>query len=62
MESIIDDIDVDKPLPSVIVIKCAENHLYRNGLSLFSFRSQIKKVLIIHFLFHSLFVSKYLSQ
>jgi hypothetical protein len=36
------DIDVDKPLPSVIVIKYAENHLYRIGLSLFSFGSQTR--------------------
>jgi hypothetical protein len=34
------DLDVDKPLPSVIAIKSAENHLYRIGLSLFSFGSQ----------------------
>jgi hypothetical protein len=40
MESIINDFDVNKPLPSVIAIKCAENHLYRIGLSLFSFGSQ----------------------
>ncbi len=33
MDSIMINFDVDKPLPSVIVIKCAENHLYRNGLS-----------------------------
>jgi hypothetical protein len=32
--------DVDKPLPSVIAIKCTENHLYRIELSLFSFGSQ----------------------
>ncbi len=37
------DFDVDKPLPSVIAIKCAENHLYRIGLSLFSFGYQIRK-------------------
>ena len=37
-----DDIDVDKPLPSVITIKSAENHLYRIGLSLFSFGSQTR--------------------
>jgi hypothetical protein len=42
MESIINDIDVDKPLPSVIAIKSAENHLYRIGLSLFSFGSQTR--------------------
>ncbi len=34
--------DVDKPLPSVIAIKCAENHLYRIKLSLFSFGSQTR--------------------
>jgi hypothetical protein len=37
-----DDFDVDKPLPSIIAIKCAENHLYRNGLSLFSFGSKTR--------------------
>jgi hypothetical protein len=42
MESIINDFDVDKPLSSVIAIKCAENHLYSIGLSLFSFRSQTR--------------------
>jgi len=36
------DFDVEKPLPSVIVIKSAENHLYRIGLSLFSFGSQTR--------------------
>jgi hypothetical protein len=36
------DFDVDKPLPSVIVINSAENHLYRIGLSLFSFGSQTR--------------------
>jgi hypothetical protein len=36
------DLDLDKPLPSVIAIKPAENHLYRNGLSLFSFGSQTR--------------------
>jgi hypothetical protein len=30
MELIINDLDLDKPLPSVIAIKSAENHLYRN--------------------------------
>jgi hypothetical protein len=40
MESMVNDFDVDKPLPSGIAIKCAENHLYRTGLSLFSFGSQ----------------------
>ncbi len=43
MDQIMINLDVDKPLPSVIVIKCAENHLYRIGLSLFSFGSQIRK-------------------
>jgi hypothetical protein len=42
MELIINDLDLDKPLPSVIAIKCAENHLYRIGLSLFSFGSQTR--------------------
>jgi hypothetical protein len=42
MESIINDFDVDKPLPSIIAIKCVENHLYRIGLSLFSFGSQTR--------------------
>jgi hypothetical protein len=42
MDSIMDDFDVYKPLPSIIVIKCAENHLYRIGLSLFSFGSQTR--------------------
>jgi hypothetical protein len=36
------DFDVEKPLPSVIVIKGAESHLYRIGLSLFSFGSQTR--------------------
>jgi hypothetical protein len=40
MESIMNDLDLDKPLPSVIAIKGAENHLYRIGLSLFSSGSQ----------------------
>jgi hypothetical protein len=34
------DLDVDKPLPSVIAIKYSENHLYRIGLPLFSSQSQ----------------------
>jgi hypothetical protein len=34
------NLDVDKPLPPVITIKCAKNHLYSIGLSLFSFGSQ----------------------
>jgi hypothetical protein len=42
MEFIMKDLDLDKPLPSVIAIKCAENHLYRIGLSLFSFGSQAR--------------------
>jgi hypothetical protein len=36
MDLIINGWDLDKPLPSVIAIKSAENHLYRIGLSLFS--------------------------
>ncbi len=40
MDSIMNDFDVEKPLPSVIAIKSVENHLYRIGLSLFSFGSQ----------------------
>jgi hypothetical protein len=36
------DFDVEKPLPSIIAIKCAQNHLYRIGLSLFSFGSQTR--------------------
>ncbi len=36
------DFDVDKPLLSFITIKCAENHLYNIGLSLFSFGSQTR--------------------
>jgi hypothetical protein len=35
---------VDKPSPSVIAIKCAENHLYNIGLSLFSFGSQTRNI------------------
>jgi hypothetical protein len=42
MELILNDLDLDKPLPSVIAIKSAESHLYRIGLSLFSFGSQIR--------------------
>jgi hypothetical protein len=34
------DLDLDKPLPLVIAIKGAENHLYRIGLSLFPIGSQ----------------------
>jgi hypothetical protein len=34
--------DVDKPLSSTIAIKCAENHLYRIGLSLFSSGSGVR--------------------
>jgi hypothetical protein len=34
------DLDLDKPLPSVIAIKGAESYLYRIGLSLFSSGSQ----------------------
>jgi hypothetical protein len=36
------DLDLDKPLPSVIAIKCAESYLYSIGLSLFSFGSQTR--------------------
>ncbi len=36
------NLDVDKSLPSIIAIKCAENHLYSIGLSLFSFGSQTR--------------------
>ncbi len=43
MHSIINDLDVDKPLPSVIAIKSAENHLYSIELSLFSFWSRKRK-------------------
>jgi hypothetical protein len=42
MDSIMDDFDVEKPLPSVIAIKSAGNHLYSIGLSLFSFGSQTR--------------------
>jgi hypothetical protein len=42
MESIIDDIDVAKPLPTVIAINSAQNHLYSIGLSLFSFGSRTR--------------------
>ncbi len=42
MDLIMIDFDVDKPLPSVIVIKCAQNNLYSIGLSLFSFESQTR--------------------
>jgi hypothetical protein len=40
MESVINEFDVDKPLPSVIAIKSAESYLYSIGLSLFSFGSK----------------------
>ncbi len=40
MKSIMNKFSVEKSLPSVITIKCAENHLYSIGLSLFSFGSQ----------------------
>ena len=36
------DFDLDQPLPLVIAIKCVKNHLYRIGLSLFSFESQTR--------------------
>ncbi len=42
MESIMNDFDANKPLPSVIAIKCAENHLNRIGISLFSFGSKTR--------------------
>jgi hypothetical protein len=42
MESVINEFDVDKPLPSFIAIKFAENHLYRIGLSLFASGSQTR--------------------
>jgi hypothetical protein len=38
------NLDLEKPLPSFITIKCAENHLYRIGLSLFSFGSQKRNI------------------
>ncbi len=31
--TIMNDLDLDKPLPSVIAIKCAVNHLYSIELS-----------------------------
>src|SRR5215470_5267368 len=37
-----DDFDINKPLPPVIAIKSAENHLYSIGLSLFSSGSQMR--------------------
>jgi hypothetical protein len=37
------DFDEDKPLLSLIVIKYAENHLFRFRFSVFSFGSQIRK-------------------
>jgi hypothetical protein len=40
MESVVNEFDVDKSLPSFITIKCAENNLFSIGLSLFSFGSQ----------------------
>jgi hypothetical protein len=40
MELIMNDFDVDKPLPSVIAIKIAKSYLYSIGLSLFSFGPQ----------------------
>jgi hypothetical protein len=42
MELIMNDLDLDKPLPSLIAIKSAENNLYNIGLSLFSFGSQTR--------------------
>jgi hypothetical protein len=43
MESMINNFDVNQPLPSILTIKGAEKHLYRIGLSLFSFGSQKRK-------------------
>jgi hypothetical protein len=40
MDLIMINLDLDRPLPAVIAIKYAENHLYRIGLSLFSFGFQ----------------------
>jgi hypothetical protein len=40
MESKMNDLDADKPLPPVIAMNSAENHLYSIGLSLFPFGSQ----------------------
>jgi hypothetical protein len=49
------DFDVNKPLPSVIAFKCAENHLYRIGLSLFSYgfgiRNRFHNPFFISFIF-----------
>ncbi len=42
MELIMNHLDLDKPLPSVIAIKSAESYLYRIGLPLFSFGSQTR--------------------
>jgi hypothetical protein len=42
MDSIKNDLDIDKPLPSVISIKTAENLLYSIGLSLHSSGSQTR--------------------
>jgi hypothetical protein len=42
MDLIMNDFDVDKPLPPIIAIKYAENHLYNIGFSLFSFGSQTR--------------------
>jgi hypothetical protein len=42
MESTIDYYDIEKPLSSVLAMKSAENHLYKIGLSLFSFGSQTR--------------------
>ncbi len=33
MDSEMNDFDIDKPLPSVIAIKCAQNHLYNTRSS-----------------------------
>ena len=42
MASKMKDFEVEKPLPSVIAIKSAENHLYSIGLSLFSSEPQTR--------------------
>jgi hypothetical protein len=42
MASKMKDFEVDKPLPSVIAINSAENHLYSIGLSLFSSKPQTR--------------------
>ncbi len=59
MESTMNDLDVKKPLPPVIAINSAQNHLYSIELSLFSFGSQTRKDFIIYSSLHLLFLSKY---